>query len=173
MKVQSFTTRLIQLNTYLLYFPPDHQRQQVTSFLMMISRKVSTTLCWEIDSTGKQLHSWSYPFYGRILWDGDWNFFKVNPCKCTLKKKKKTGKKVPREKTMTFNGSEDEDSEKNPRATVLSISWQRGHTTDVYTKLKALVKQEKQRKGKHFKEMKRYTKHEMNVMIQNKGQKSH
>ena len=32
MKVQSFTTRLIQLNTYLLYFPPDRPGQLVTSF---------------------------------------------------------------------------------------------------------------------------------------------
>ena len=30
MKVQSFTTRLIQVNTYLLYFPPDCQGQLVT-----------------------------------------------------------------------------------------------------------------------------------------------
>ena len=31
MKVKSFTTRLIQLKTYLLYFPPDHPGQLVTS----------------------------------------------------------------------------------------------------------------------------------------------
>ena len=31
MKVQSFTTRLIQLNTYLLYFLPDRPGQLVTS----------------------------------------------------------------------------------------------------------------------------------------------
>ena len=31
MKVWSFTTRLIQLNMYLLYFPPDRPGQLVTS----------------------------------------------------------------------------------------------------------------------------------------------
>ena len=31
MKVQSLTTRLIQLNTYLPYFSPDHPSQLVTS----------------------------------------------------------------------------------------------------------------------------------------------
>ena len=31
MNVQSFTTMLIQLNTYLLYFPPDRPGQLVTS----------------------------------------------------------------------------------------------------------------------------------------------
>ena len=31
MKVRTFTTRLIQLNNYLLYFPPDYIGQMVTA----------------------------------------------------------------------------------------------------------------------------------------------
>ena len=33
MKVSTFTDRLIQLNKYLPYFPPDHVRQMVTALL--------------------------------------------------------------------------------------------------------------------------------------------
>ena len=42
MKVRSFTTRLIQLNTYLQYLPPNLLGQP---FLMMTSRKFYITLC--------------------------------------------------------------------------------------------------------------------------------
>ena len=44
MKVRSFITRLIQLNTYLSYFPSDRPDQLVTFLLMMISRRCYTTL---------------------------------------------------------------------------------------------------------------------------------
>ena len=39
------------------------------------------------------------------------------------------------------------------------------HTTNECTTLKTLVKQAKQKKGKHFKKKKRHTKHEVNIMV--------
>ena len=46
-----------------------------------------------------------------------------------------------------------------------------GHTTDECTTLKALVKQAKQKKGSHFQKKKRFTKHEVNIMVQKQVKK--
>ena len=41
-----------------------------------------------------------------------------------------------------------------------------GHNTDQCTTPMALAKQEKQKKSKHFDKKKRFTKHEVNIMVQ-------
>ena len=43
---------------------------------------------------------------------------------------------------------------------------------DECTTLKALVKQAKQKKGKHFQKKKRFTKHEVNIMVQKQVEKA-
>ena len=47
-----------------------------------------------------------------------------------------------------------------------------GHTTDECTTLKVLVKQAKQKKGNHFQKKKRFTKHEVNLMVQKQVKKA-
>ena len=73
MKVRSFTTRLIQLNTYLPYFPPDRPGQLVTSFPDDDIKEIlyhAIPNMWK-RRIGIQLLRRSYPFYGKIFQDKD------------------------------------------------------------------------------------------------------
>ena len=47
-----------------------------------------------------------------------------------------------------------------------------GHTTDQCTTFNALVKQAKQKKSKHFDKQKKFTKHEVSVMVQKQVKKA-
>ena len=71
MKVWSFTIRLIQMNTYLPYFPPDCPGQVVKSLPDNNIKKIlfhAMPNTWgKIGRTGIQLVRWSYPFYSRKL----------------------------------------------------------------------------------------------------------
>ena len=68
---------------------------------------------------------------------------------------------------MTFDNSDNEDSDEGHTARKFcQYHGTCGHTTDQCATLKALVKQAKQRKSKHFDKKKRSTKHEVNVMVQ-------
>ena len=69
---------------------------------------------------------------------------------------------------MTFDDSKDDDSEEERKGKKFcQYHGTCGHTTEECTTLKALVKQAKQKKGKHFQKKKRFTKHEVNIMVQN------
>ena len=52
--------------------------------------------------TGIQLLRWSYPFYGRILWNKDWKPRKINPIKCSLKKQEEIQKKFKEKEIGNF-----------------------------------------------------------------------
>ena len=79
------------------------------------------------------------------------------------RKSKKGSKK---RKLVTFDDSEDENSDQRHSGRKFSQHHGTcGHTTDQCTTLKALVKQAKQKKSKHFDKKKRLTKHEINVIV--------
>ena len=64
-KARSFATRLIQLNTNLLYCPPDCPDQLVTSFF---DDDIKEILYHSMPNTWKKkMVELTYPFYGRIL----------------------------------------------------------------------------------------------------------
>ena len=83
-----------------------------------------------------------------------------------LRNKKKSKKGSKKRKGVIFDDSEDEDSEKeNKGKNFCQYHCTCGRTTDEYTNLKALVKQAKQKKGKHFQKKKIFTKHEVNIIV--------
>ena len=106
MKVRSFTTRLIQLNTYLLYLPQDLPGQLVASLpdddIKVVLYHAMSNM-WEKENgrTGIQLLRWSHPFYGKIFWDQEWKFRKIKPTKCSLKKQKE-GQEIPPRKGKLY-----------------------------------------------------------------------
>ena len=74
---------------------------------------------------------------------------------------------------MTFNDSEDEDSEEEHKdKKFCQYHGTCGYYTDECTTLKALVKQVSQKKGKHFQKKKRFTKYEVNIMVQKQVKKA-
>ena len=74
---------------------------------------------------------------------------------------------------MPFGDSEDEDSENEHQGKkIFQLLW---HVRTYYGRthyLKMLTKQANQKKGKHFKKKKRYTKHKVNVMVQKQVKKA-
>ena len=86
---------------------------------------------------------------------------------------KKNSKKGPKKrKVVTFDDSNDEDLEEEHNGkTFCQYYGTCGHTTDECTTLKVLVKQAKQKKGKHF-QKKRFTKYEVNIMVQKQVKKA-
>ena len=74
---------------------------------------------------------------------------------------------------MTFDDSKDEDSEEEHKGKKFyQYHGTCGNTTDEFTTLKALVKQAKQKTGKYFQKKKRFTKHEVNIMVQKQAKKA-
>ena len=168
MKVRSFTTRLIQLNTYLPYFPPDRPGQQVTS---LPDDDIKEILYHAMPNTWKKkmieqgynyldgpIHAMAEFFETRIE-----NLEKSIPPSVPSRNNKKKSKK----------GKKKEDSEEEHVGhKFCQYHGMCGHTTDECTTLKALVKQAKQKKGKHFQKKKRFTKHEVNIMVQKEVKKA-
>ena len=67
MKVRSFKTKLIQLNTYLPYFPPDHLGQLVISLPDYDIKKIlyhAMPNTWEKKMVEKE-YNYLDPFYGK------------------------------------------------------------------------------------------------------------
>ena len=81
--------------------------------------------------------------------------------------RKKSKKGYKKRKGVTFDDYKDEDSEEEHKTKKFCLyHCTRGHTTVECTILKALLKQAKQKKEKYFDEKKRFTKHEVNIMVQ-------
>ena len=167
MKVRSFTTRLIQLNTYLPYFPPDRPGQLVTS---LPDDDIKEILYHAMPNTWKKkmieqgynyldgpIHAMAEFFETRIE-----NLEKSIPPSVPSRNGKKS-KKASKKK---------EESETKTGHKFCQYHGMCGHTTDECTTLKALVKQAKQKKGSHFQKKKRFTKHEVNIMVQKQVKKA-
>ena len=166
MKVRSFTTRLIQLNTYLPYFPPDRPGQLVTS---LPDDDIKEILYHAMPNTWKKkmieqgynyldgpIHAMAEFFETRIE-----NLEKSIPPSVPSRNGKKS-KKASKKK---------EESETKTGHKFCQYHGMCGHTTDECTTLKALVKQAKQKKG-NFQKKKRFTKHEVNIMVQKQVKKA-
>jgi len=168
MKVRSFTTRLIQLNTYLPYFPPDRPGQLVTS---LPDDDIKEILYHAMPNTWKKkmieqgynyldgpIHSMAEFFETRIE-----NLEKSIPPSVPSRNGKQKSRKASKKK-------EEQEEQKGKK--FCQYHGTCGHTTDECTTLKALVKQAKQKKGSHFQKKKRFTKHEVNIMVQKQVRKA-
>ena len=156
MKVRSFTTRLIQLNMYLPYFPPDLPGQLVTS---LPDDDIEEILYHAMPNMWKKklveqgynnldgpIHSMVELFETRIE-----NGEKSIPPSVPSRNRKKSKKGSKKRKSVTFDNSEDEDSkDKHTGNKFCQYDGMCSHTTDKCTTLKALVKHAKQKKQKQF-----------------------
>ena len=166
MKVRSFTTRLIELNMYLLYF--DLPGQLVTS---LPDDDIKEILYHAMPNTWKKKmveQGYSYldgPIHAMV------EFFEtrienleksISPS--VPSRNQKRSKKVSKKK--------EESEGKQEGKKFCQYHGMCGHTTDECTTLKALVKQAKQKKGSHFQKKKRFTKHKVNIMVQKQVKKA-
>ena len=95
------------------------------------------------------------------------NVEKSIPSSIPSRNKMKPNKVSKKRKAVTFGVSEDEDLEDEYKVKKFCrYHGMCGHTTDECTTLKTLVKQAKQKKGKHFEKKKRFIKHEVNIIVQ-------
>ena len=146
---------------------------------MMISRKFYITLC-QIDAKKKivehgynyldgPIHAMAELFKTRIE-----NLEKSIPPSVPPRNNKKSKKGSKKRKAVIFDASVDKDSDQGlKRKTICQYHGTCGHTTDQCTTLKALVKHAKQIRSKLFDEKKRFTKHEVNAMVQKQVKKAY
>ena len=79
----------------------------------------------------------------------------------------KPRKGTKKRESVTFGEFKDDDSKEEPQGKKFCQHHGTcGHTMDECTTQKTLAKQAKQKKEKHFEKKKRFTKHEVNVMVQ-------
>ena len=178
MKVLSFTTRLIQLNTYLLYFPPNRPGQLVTSLPDDDIKEIlyhAMQFTWEKKMVEQgynyldcSIHSMAELFETRIE-----NLEKSIPPGVPLINNRKSKKGSKKSKAVTFNNYEDKDSDEGLSGKKFCQYHSTcGHTTDQCTTLEALIKKAKQKKSKHFDKKNRVIKHEVNAMVQKQVKKT-
>ena len=178
MKVRYFTTMLIQLNTDLPHFPPDRPGQQVTS---LADDDIKDIMYHTMPNMWKE----KKVEQGYDYLDGHINviaeFFETNiesleksiPPSVPSRNNRKSKKGIKKRKAMTFNNSEDKDSDRGQKGTKFcQYHGTCGHTTDQGTTLKALVKQVKQKRSKHFDNNKRFTMHEVKAIVQKQIKKA-
>ena len=173
MKVWSFTTRLIQLNTYSLYFPPDHPGQLVTYFHDDNIKEIlyhAMPNTWEKKMVKQGYNYLDGPIFFETRTE---NLEKSIPPSVPTRNNRKSKKGSMEKKLVTFDDADDEDSDEGHLGKKFChYHYACGHTKDQCTTLKALVKLAKQKKSKHFDKMKRFTKHEINVMVQKQVKKA-
>ena len=159
------------MTTYLRYFPPDRPGQLVTSLpdddIKEILYHAMPTM-WDKKMVEQgynylvgPIHSMAEFFKTRIK-----NIEKSIPPSVPPRNRKKYKKGFKKRKGVTFDDSKDEDSEEEHKGKKFcQYHGTCGHTTDECTTLKALVKQRKQKKEKNFEKKKRFTKHEVNIIV--------
>ena len=100
------------------------------------------------------------------------NLEKSIPLSVLARNRNKSKKGSKKRKVVTFDDSEDEESTKEHKGKKFcQYNSTCGHTLDECTTLKALIKQSKQKKGKHF-HKKSYTKDEVKIMVQKQVKKA-
>ena len=114
------------------------------------------------------IHSMAESFETRIE-----NLEKSIPPSVPSRNNKKSKKGSKKRKSVTFDNSNDEDLHEGKKGKKFCQYYGTcGHTTDQCTTLKALVKQAKQKKSRHFDKKKSFTKHEVKVMVQKQVKKA-
>ena len=178
MKVESYTTRLIQLNMVLPKFPTGCPGQLVTS---LPGDDIKEILYHTMPNMWKKkmvergynylddpIHSMAVFFETRIE-----NLEKSIPPSDPSRNKKKSKKGSNQRQLVTFDNSKDEDSDEgHSEKKFCQYHDMCRYTTDQCTTLKALIKQAKQKKSKYFNNKKRFTKHEINIMVQKQVKKA-
>ena len=71
---------------------------------------------------------------------------------------------------MTLKGSEDENSDDEGKGKTIYGTCR--YSTDKCTTLKALIKEALQKKSQHFKKGKKYTKHDIKIIVERKIKKA-
>ena len=167
MKIHTFTTRLIQLNNYLSYFPPDCVGQMVKA---LPDDEVKEILYHAMPNLWrKKMTKQGYNYLDRSIQEMS-SFFKimvkiletsVSPPairSLTRRMKKKNSKK---RKAFSFEDS-DEDSSDNKKPQSKKKYYQYhgrcGHSMDECTTLKDLIKRDKSNKYTGFKALIKKTK---------------
>ena len=120
--------------------------------------------------TGIQLLRWSYPIYGRFLKTRIENLEKSISLSIPARNNKKNKNDSKKRKLATFANSDIEGLDKRQKGKKFrQYHGTCGHTTDQCSTLMALVKQAKQKRSKYFD---KFTKHEVNFMVQKQVKKA-
>ena len=172
MKVRALITRLIQLNTYLPYFPPDRPGQLVISLADNDIKEIlyrAMPNMWEKKMVEQGYNYLDGPIHYMVEFFETRieNLEKLIPPSVPSRINKKSKKGSKKRKAATFNDSYDKNSDQGHIGKKFCQYHDTcRHTMDQYTTLKALVKQAKLKKSKPFDKRKRFTKHEINAMVQ-------
>jgi hypothetical protein len=178
MTVKAFTTRLVQLNEYLTYFPPDTAHQAVAKLPLDDVKEIlyhAMPNSWKKEMTKQGYNYISYSL------DKICEFFK-NRCEdleeeaATEKKKKKKGgkkKKVRISEASDSSSAESETEAPSKKKHCILHGWCT-HTTNACNDLKELIRKSKKKKQKGFakKAGKSYNKQELNAFFEKKLKKA-
>ena len=179
MKVKAFTTRLVQLNEYLTYFPPDTAEQVVTKLSFDDLKEIlyhAMPNSWKKEMTKQGFNYIAYPI-NEIC-----NFFQTR-CEnletqvetgSEKKKKKSSGKKkkVTISEASDSSSAESEAESSSKKKYCVYHGWCT-HTTNACNDLKELIRKAKKNKQKGYaKAGKSYNKQELNAFFKKKLKKA-
>ena len=182
MKVKAFTTRLVQLNEYLTYFPPDTPTQEVGK--MSIDELKEILYHAMPNSWQKKMTEQGFNYIAYRL-DQICDFFQTR-CEnlesqaetSSDKKKKSSGKKKGKKKVKISEASDSSSAEseaegKSEKKHCIYHGWC-GHTSNRCQTLKELIRKskQKQKKGYAKKAGKSYGKQELNAFFDKKLKKA-
>ena len=179
MKVKAFTTRLVQLNEYLTYFPPDTAEQVVTKLSFDDLKEIlyhAMPNSWKKKMTEQGFNYIAYPI-NEIC-----DFFQTR-CENletqvetgSEKKKKKSNGKRKKVKISEADDSSSAESEAEGSSKKKYCAYHGwcGHTTSSCNDLKELIKKSKRKKQKGYaKAGKSYNKQELNAFFKKKLKKA-
>ena len=175
MKVRSFITELFQLNTSLLYIPPDCLGQLVTS---LPDDDIKENLHQAMPKTWEKklleqgynyldgpIHSMTEYFETRI----EHLEKSINLIKCLSRKNKRNKKGSRKRKSVTSGDSEDKDSDdRHTGKRLCQYCGTCGHTTNTQCTGQASQAEKQQPLVKK----ERFTKHEVNFIVQKQDKKA-
>ena len=178
MTVKAFTTRLVQLNEYLTYFPPDTEGQVVDKLPLDDVKEIlyhAMPNSWK-----KEMTKQGYNYISHSL-DKICEFFQTrcenleSPVETATTKKKKSSKKkkVKISETSDYSSAESETEAPSKKKHCLLHGWC-GHVTKDCNDLKEMIRKSKKKKQKAFakKAGKSYNKQELNAFFEKKLKKA-
>ena len=175
MKVKAFSTRLVQLNEYLPFSPPETEGQEPSK---LSDDDMKDILYHAMPNSWKQkMTEQGYNYIAHTLTEMT-EFFETRienletPVE-TKKGKKGKGKKKVRisEPESEASSSSSDESDKPTKKKCKYHGWC-NHTTEQCTTLKELIRKAKKRNKKPKKAGKTYTKHEVNALFKKKFKKA-
>jgi len=154
MTVKAFTTRLVQLNEYLTYFPPDTEGQVVDKLPLDDVKEIlyhAMPNSWK-----KEMTKQGYNYISHSL-DKICEFFQTrcenleSPVETATTKKKKSSKKkkVKISETSDYSSAESETEAPSKKKHCLLHGWC-GHVTKDCNDFKEMIRKSKKKKQKGF-----------------------